>query len=402
MIIRNLSLEKYIAIKKSFFLIGPRGSGKSYFLKNQLIPDSIHSENIYIDLLQSGNFDRYLKNAGLLREEIARKLASTGELCVIIDEIQKIPGLLDEVHSLIEDYKGRLFFILTGSSARKLKKSNANMLAGRAFFFHFPTFQPDEVDFQAHLDSIIQYGLLPEVFLENDESIKQEFLRTYCFNYLKEEIQQEALTRNLESFSKFLELAAQANGAVVNFSKISRQIGVASKTVKEYYSILEETLVAIKIPAWEKSVRKQLQKAAKYYFFDNGVLNALTGELKSELKRRSYRYGALFENLVVNEIIKRIHSRKLEYSPYHYRTNTGHEIDLILEETGTRKLLAIEIKSDDGTSMTSAREFSRLIQFKEEFPDASLYVFCRTPRPFDRFGVTFLPFLDGISMLLSQ
>jgi len=208
-----------------------------------------------------------------------------------------------------------------------------------------------------------------------------------------------AFSSVFESFSKFLELASQANGAVVNFTNISRQIGVASKTVKEYYSILEETLVAIKIPAWEKSVRKQLQKAAKYYFFDNGALNALTGELKTELKPRSFRYGNLFENLVVNEITKRIHSLKLEYGMYHYRTNTGHEIDVILEDRAARKLLAIEIKSDDGTSMTSMREFSLLIQFKEEFPEASLYVFCRTPRPFELFGITFLPFLDGIAML---
>jgi predicted AAA+ superfamily ATPase len=399
MINRHIDLQKYIERKKSFFVIGARGTGKSYFIKNQLIPDELRSEYLYIDLLKSHNFTRYLNNPSLLREEIVQKLQSIDGLCVIIDEIQKIPKLLDDVHSLIEDYKEKLFFILTGSSARKLKKANANMLAGRAFIFHFPTFQPNEVDFQIQLNSIIQYGLLPEPFLEPDESFKQEFLQNYCFTYLKEEIQQEAIIRNLDSFSKFLELAAQTNGSIVNFSNISKQIGVASKTVKEYYSILEDTLVAIKIPAWERSVRKQLQKAAKYYFFDNGALNALTGELKTELKTRSFRYGQLFKNLVINEIAKRIHVNKFNYAMFHYRTNYGQEIDVILEDPATNKLLAIEVKSDDGSSLTSVQKFAALHHFKEDFPHTSLYVFCRTPRAFTRFDITFLPFLDGLTVL---
>ncbi|MBD3319761.1 MAG: DUF4143 domain-containing protein, partial [Chitinivibrionales bacterium] len=320
------------------------------------------------------------------------------EFCVIIDEIQKIPKLLDEVHSLIEEYKGRLFFILTGSSARKLKKANANMLAGRAFFIHFPTLLSSEIDFSQNLSSILQYGLLPEIFTEPDENFKQEFLENYCFAYLKEEIMQEAFARNLESFSKFLELASQANGSIVNFSKISRQIGVASKTVREYYTIIEDTLIAVKIPAWEKSVRKQLQKAAKYYFFDNGVLNSLNGECKTELKKRSYRYGALFENLLINEIAKLIRINNLNFFMYHYRTNTGHEIDLIIEDRNTRKLMAIEIKSDDGSALTSRREFNTLLQFKEEFPDAGLYVFCQTPHRFLRFGIQFLPCQEGLRL----
>lgn len=398
MINRNIGVEKYLARRKSFFLIGARGSGKSYFLKNQLIPESLEIPDIYIDLLQASRFERYLKNASLFREEIIHKLKDADKLCVIVDEIQKLPKLLDEVHSLIEDFKDRLMFILTGSSARKLKKANANMLAGRAFLIHFPTFQPSEVDFSSHLNFIIQYGLLPEVFLEQDEAFKQEFLQNYCFTYLKEEIQQEALTRNLESFSKFLELAAQMNGSVVNFTKIAKQIGTASKTVKEYYSIIEETLIAVKIPAWEKSVRKQLQKASKYYFFDNGALNALTGELKTELRQHSYRYGALFENLVINEIVKHIHINQLHYQYYHYRTNTGQEIDLIIEDPAAKKLTAIVIKSDDGSSLTGRREFTTLLQFKEEFTHASLYVFCNTPHQFERFGITFVPFLDGIAM----
>ncbi|MBF0432802.1 MAG: ATP-binding protein [Fibrobacteria bacterium] len=399
MIIRNISIEKYLLKKKSLFLIGARGTGKSTFIKSQLMADNHPFDFLYIDLLQSKIFTRYLNYPSVLRDEIIQKLSQSKDLCVIIDEIQKIPQLLDEVHSLIEEYKGKLFFILTGSSARKLKKANANMLAGRAFLIHFPTLQSSEIDFTKHLNSILQYGLLPEVFMEPDDSFKQEFLENYCFTYLKEEIQQEALTRNIESFSKFLELAAQANGAIVNFSKISKQIRVASKTVKEYYSILEDTLIAIKIPAWEHSMRKQLQKAAKYYLFDNGVLNALNGELRTELKTRSYRYGNLFENLIINEVVKRIHILKLSYNIYHYRTNTGQEIDLILEERTTKKLIAIEMKSDDGSTPPNKREFNALIQFKDEFPNAELYVWCLTPQAFSRYNILFLPFLEGLAML---
>jgi predicted AAA+ superfamily ATPase len=399
MISRHINIESYLLKKKSFFLIGARGSGKSFLLKNQVMTEKYPFEFWYIDLLQAKFFSRYIGNPGLLREEIVQKLSQAKELCVVIDEIQKIPRLLDEVHSLIESYKGRLFFILTGSSARKLKKANANMLAGRAFLIHFPTFQPSEIDFSASMNSIMQYGLLPEVFLDPDETFKQEFLKNYCFTYLKEEIQQEALIRNLESFSKFLELAAQSNGTIVNFTGISRQIGVASKTVKDYYAVLEDTLIAVRIPAWEKSMRKQLQKAAKYYLFDNGVLNALNGELRTELKIHSYRYGNLFENLVINEIAKRVEIHKLPYCMYHFRTNTGQEIDLILEDRASGRLIAVEIKSNDGSTLTNKREFGALIQFKEEFPQAEIYVFCLTPQAYSHSGITFLPFLEGLEKL---
>ena len=378
---------------QSILVLGPRGTGKSYYI-NYLLESK--SEKIVIDLLDTELYSRFLKNPGQLSKIVRYKLESHKNVIVFIDEVQKVPALLDEVHRLIETIGDRVVFILTGSSARKLRKSHANLLAGRAIYIPFFPFSLMEIDLVKGIDKAMQYGTLPKAFLDNDVFLIENYLRTYTHIYLKEEIQQESLTRNIDVFSRFLEFAAFENGHPINYSKIAKQLGVSLKTVQGHYQILEDTLIVTKIPAWTFSIRKQMIQMPKYYFFDNGVLNSLTGELKTELKESSYRFGRLFENLVVNEIIRYNELMDLDYNLYHYRTNHGSEIDLILQKNIKYPPIAVEIKS---TATPGGVDVKQLNKFKDEFPDSECYVLCRVPYPYEENGVTFLPFVDGIKQV---
>lgn len=242
----------------------------------------------------------------------------------------------------------------------------------------------------------MQYGTLPTAFLEKDIDLVENYLRTYTHIYLKEEIQQESLTRNIEIFARFLEFAAFENGNPINYSKIAKQLGVSLKTVQGHYQILEDTLIVTKIPAWTFSIRKQMIQMPKYYFFDNGVLNSLTGELKTDLKESSYRFGNLFENLVINEIIRYNILMEFDFKLYHYRTNHGSEIDIILQKNIKYPPVAVEIKSNTNPETIDVKQ---LKNFKEDFPDANCFVLCRTSHPYKIDDVTFLPFQDGIKEL---
>jgi predicted AAA+ superfamily ATPase len=379
--------------KQSVLILGPRGTGKSYYI-NHLLKSSI--EHITIDLLDTEAYDQFLKNPGMLSKIVTYKLESEGNIVIFIDEVQKVPALLNEVHRLIETVGEQVVFILTGSSARKLKKSHANLLAGRAIYIPFFPFNILEVDFIKYFNKVMQYGTLPTAFLENDIDLVESYLRTYTHIYLKEEIQQESLTRNIEIFSRFLEFAAFENGNPVNYSKIAKQLGVSLKTVQGHYQILEDTLIITKIPAWTFSIRKQMIQMPKYYLFDNGILNSLTGELKTDLKEASYRFGNLFENLIVNEIIRYNALMEFDYKIYHYRTNHGVEIDLILQKSIKYPPVAVEIKSSKNLNTIDIKQ---LKNFKEEFPEARCYVLCRILYPYKEGDVTFLPFQDGIKQI---
>lgn len=393
---RYTKIEKLIDKNQSVLILGPRGTGKSYYI-NYLLES--RSEKIVIDLLDTELYSRFLKNPGQLSKIIRYKLESHKNAVVFIDEVQKVPALLDEVHRLIETIGSKIVFILTGSSARKLRKSHANLLAGRAIYIPFFPFNMLEIDLVEKFDKAMQYGTLPKVFLEKDLFIVENYLRTYTHIYLKEEIQQESLTRSIDLFSRFLEFAAFENGNPINYSKIAKQLGVSLKTVQGHYQILEDTLLLTKIPAWTFSIRKQMIQMPKYYFFDNGILNSLTGELKTELKESSYRFGRLFENLVVNEIIRYNELMDLDYNLYHYRTNHGSEIDLILQKNIKYPPIAIEIKS---TLNPETVNLKPLKSFKDEFPEAKCYVLCRVAYPYRENGVTFLPFVDGVEKILKN
>jgi len=392
---RVTKIQELVKKNQSVLILGPRGTGKSYYVNNLL---RSYNDKIIIDLLETTAYEDFLKDPGLLSKIVTYKLETSTQLVVFIDEIQRVPALLNEVHRLIEDSEKDIIFILTGSSARKLRKSHANLLAGRAVFVPFFPFSMMEVDLLKSFEKAMQYGTLPKAFLETDTYLLQQYLRTYTHIYLKEEIEQEALTRNIDIFARFLEFAAFDNGNPVNYTKIARQLGVSPKTVQGHFQILEDTLIVTKIPAWTFSIRKQMIQMPKYYFFDNGVLNSLTGELKTELKQASYRYGRLFENLVINEIIRYNIIMEFDYNLYHYRTNNGAEIDLILQKNINSNTIAVEIKS--ATNPTTA-DAKALISFKKEYPDAECYVLCRASYPYKDKDITFLPFADGIKEIFT-
>lgn len=396
MVIRQLNILNILGKNNSINLFGPRGVGKSY-----LCEEALKSFNplISISLLQGDQFRRFVLDPSLLRQEVEDLLknkAYSENLIVYIDEIQKIPSLLDDVHFLIEKYKKQVQFVLTGSSARKLKRESSNLLAGRAFTLKLHPFSVFEID--VSLQDCLKYGMLPYTFALQDED-KERFLKSYVETYLREEIFQESLIRNTENFVRFLDYAAQMNGEPINFSKSAKAAGVSTKTAQEYFSILVDTLVAFRLDGWHESVKKQLLQAPKYYFFDCGVLNAATGDLRSELSPQSFRYGRLFESLVLQEIRKQNDYTESDFKMFYWRTNTGVEVDLVLKRGAFSSPIAIEIKSSQAPT---EEDVSGLLSFGSDYPKAQLLCFCRTPRSYTRNGISFVPWKEGIKKLFNR
>lgn len=393
---RNYSIiKKFLGAQKSVLVLGPRGSGKTSFL-SELVRE-LSGELLSIDLLKKSSFDRYLRQPEILSQEVEVALGTSKQLTVFIDEIQKLPFLLDEIHRLIELHKPRVTFLLTGSSARKLKRENANLLAGRALSVDFFPLGIDEIDFESSEVKVLEYGALPEVFFEDDEIMRKEFLRTYVGTYLDEEINREADVRNLPAFAQFLELVAVENGMPVNYRKIARTVGIADVTVKDYYEVLADTLIAYRIPAWIQSIRGQMTKAPKFYLFDNGVINALTSEFTAELRPSTNRFGKLFENFVVTQIVQQLSKARSDLKLYHYREQAGREIDLILQKNPYTSPIAIEIKSGTAPTIDTVKQ---LLDFKQDYPDATCLVICRTPQPYVANGIQFCSLRDAMKHII--
>lgn len=359
-------------------------------LARKFLPQA--SPSLEIDLLNNDLFTRYLAHPSLFRDEVEHQLGSKGPLTVFIDEVQKLPPLLDEVHHLMERYKGRLRFLLTGSSARKLKRGGANLLAGRAWTLKLhPLTHREGV---ADLRRALQFGTLPGIYLSEEEPERN--LRAYVETYLKEEIMQEALVRRVDGFVRFLDLAGQMHGEPANFAKIARDCGVTTKTAQDYFSILVDTLVAFRIDGWTRSVRKQLRQSPKFYWFDGGVLNAICGELKTELKDSSYRFGKLFETWILLEMIRLNDYTEADYRFFYWRTNTGMEVDVILSRGLSEPPIAIEIKS---RTAPQAEDVRGLKSFQSENPKAKLLCICRSPRAYRLGDITVYPWREALEVL---
>jgi predicted AAA+ superfamily ATPase len=307
--------------------------------------------------------------------------------------VQKLPSLLDEVHGLAESFKGKVRFLLTGSSARKLKRGGGNLLAGRAWTLRLHPLTHRECDLD--LRRALQFGTLPAVYLEDDAP--ERTLKAYVETYLKEEIFQEALLRKVESFIRFLDVAGQMNGEPLNFSAVARDSGVSVKTAQEYVSILVDTLVAHRVEPWTHSVRKQLRLSPKIYFFDCGVLNAVRGELGTELRAGSSRYGRLFESFVIQEMVRQNDYRETDYRFQYWRTNTGLEVDVVLAKSPYQPPIAVEIKSREAPKESDVRA---LESFHSENKRAELLCLCDTPRPYKLGKVWVLPWREGIKRIL--
>lgn len=351
----------------SYFVFGPRGSGKSTWIKSTFLIENHH--NFYINLLNQKIEDKYRRDPDSLRNEVNEKKFEW----VIIDEVQKVPKLLDIVHDLIESTGQK--FILTGSSARKLKRGAANLLAGRAFVYYLYPFTALELNQKFNLDFSLNWGLLPKIYsLESDED-RTDFLESYCLTYLKEEIQQEQIVRKLDPFRLFLEVAAQMNGKVINFSKIAKEIGVDTTTVQNYFSILEDTLIGFYLNTYHTSIRKRIIQAPKFYFFDTGVARALNRTLEMKLLPQTSEYGYAFEQFVILEIWKLSHYYKKNWKFSYLLTKDGVEIDLILDHPKFG-IYCIEIKS---TMHITTTDLDSFIKISSEIKGATSFCFSKDP-----------------------
>lgn len=305
---------------RSAFLWGPRKVGKSYWITHNLpnVP--------LIDLLKSDVFADYVSRPALLRERYQNHKG-----LIVIDEIQKVPALLDEVHWLIENKE--LSFLMTGSSARKLRRGHANLLGGRAWRRTMTPLTFLEVK-ELDLERIMQSGLLPLHYLSPEPL---EDLRAYVGDYLKEEIAAEALTQNIPAFSEFLRVAAITSGELINYLNIARETGVSHKTIRTYFDILEDTYLGFRIPPWKKSPKRRMILTEKFYLFDVGVSNYLA---RRKPQLGSSEFGKSFEHFILMELKAYQAYRNQELSITFWRTSTGREVDFILGD----KLLALEIK----------------------------------------------------------
>ena len=316
--------------KQSAFLWGARKTGKSFYLAQNF------SDSMCYNLLATDTYIKFLKEPYRLRQEIKSLDQKYLAKPIIIDEVQKIPELLDEVHLLIETTPA--YFILCGSSARKLKITGANLLGGRAWRYEFfPLVYPEISDFD--LLQALNYGLLPSHYMASNW---KKTIKSYINDYLKEEIKAESLTRNLRAFAEFLDVAAHANGELINYSNIAKDCGIDAKTVKEYYQILVDTLLGYNIKPFKfKNKRKYLVATPKFYFFDVGVVNGLTKRTINSLEGE--QAGSAFEQYILMELMAYKGLNDLDFDIAFWRTNSGLEVDFILGQAE----VAIEVKISD-------------------------------------------------------
>jgi len=370
--------------ERSFFLFGPRGTGKSVWLKQQL-----GHARINIDLLKSGEYLRYKRDPSLLAQEVAA--LRDGPAWVVVDEIQKLPELLDEVHALLHENRHGPQFALSGSSARKLKRANANMLAGRALPKKMFPLSMLETGTDFRLEDALRYGQLPMSVTSGSEHSRIEFLDAYTETYLREEIQQEAAVRNLDSFYRFLSVAALVNGQILNIANIARDTGVARSTAQSYFSILEDTYLGWYLPAYRKRAKVKEVAHPKFYLFDCGVQRALAGLHRD--RPSAMETGTLFETFVLNEF-RALNSWGAHGARFFYwRTEAGSEVDLIWKRGP--HAAGIEIKSADSWNERYNKGLNTLLHGGAIQRAFGVY---RGERRLKVGKVTVLPYAEAIGM----
>ena len=371
-------------IATSAFLLGPRGTGKSTWIKK-----NYKNNTVVYDLLNTTELIRLSRDPSLLYQETAHLTPGSW---VIVDEIQKAPTLLNEVHRIIEEKK--INFILSGSSARKLRESGVNLLAGRALTYNLFPLVSKEVGFELDLKKQIAFGMLPGSFLSANP---KKYLQAYAETYLKEEIREEALTRNFGNFTRFLEIAARQNGQLTNTASIARDAGVARQTVQGYFDILIDTLIGFWLEPWKlKRATKQVNHP-KFYFFDSGVVRALSGRLPYPATPEES--GPLFECFIINELRAYLHYTELDYPLRFWRSQGGVEVDILLEtSTG---YIAIELKNGVRWEKKFNRGMHRLSKELGKKKVACFGVFMGE-RQLTMDNVTIYPALDFLRRLWSN
>lgn len=371
----------------SFFLFGPRGVGKTTLLKDQLPKNRTH----VVDLLNYELENALLHHPAQFAQLLEALPASVD--WVVVDEIQKLPFLLDEVHRQIEKNPKR-HFALTGSSARKLRRGTANLLAGRAFTYSLGPLTSIELGKVFDLNEALSHGTLPHLWSLSSAAEKNRYLRTYAQTYLQEEIQMEGLVRNLPGFRRFLPLAATANGQELAWSNFAQDIGVDAKTIRSYFEILEDTLIGCMLPAWRRSLRKRQKTHPKFYFFDTGVKRALAGQLTVTLQPGTDEYGRAFEHFWITEIMRMNAYREADYVLSYFAT-PDIEIDLIIERPGAETFL-VEFKSAERVRDSDLRALATVAG---ELRDSRAICICRESRQRKVNDVLVCPWQDALTVL---
>jgi len=362
---------------KSFFLFGPRGTGKTTWVKAKF------PKALYLDLLEAELFNDLLANPQRLENFIPKDFNDW----VIIDEVQRIPELLNEIHRLIE--KSKYKFILTGSSARKIRRKGVNLLAGRALSYHLYPLTAAELADDFNLNHSLSFGQLPCVYTEKDP---KAYLESYVKTYLEEEIQQEGFTRNLGAFSRFLEAASFSQGSVLNISSVARDCSVERKVVENYFTILEDFLIAYRIPVFAKRAKRRLATHPKFYFFDVGLYRALrpTGplDIPEEIG------GHAFETLFLQELQAINTCLKLGYNIFYWMTSNNMEVDFVLY--GDKGIKAFEIKR---TGKVSSPMLKGLKVFQKDYPGAKTYFIYGGERILREGDIAILPIRDALKKI---
>lgn len=372
---RLLNLPELLQ-KKSHFLFGPRATGKTTLIREQL-----GHKVVLVDLLRGGNALRLTAHPEELEGIVSAGISSPP--WVVIDEIQKVPDLLNEVHRLIEERGWR--FLLTGSSARKLKRGHVNLLAGRAWRAElFPLIRREIPDFD--LDKYLRYGGLPSVLASREP---EEELHAYVQTYLREEILAEGLIRKLPPFSRFLQTAALMNGQLINYAQVSSDTEVPAATIREYFSVLEDTLIGFQLEPWTASKKRKAIQTAKFYFFDTGVTHTLAGT--KHLERNSNLYGMSFEQFLAMELKAYLSYNRRRKNLSFWRTTHGAEVDFLIDEE-----TAVEVKA---TARRSQRDGAGLKALDEEKRFQKLFLVTQDKTPFRQGRITALHWEDFLAKL---
>lgn len=364
-------------INQSLFLFGPRGTGKTSWLK------SMFPQGLYFDLLDFSFYQTLSSHPNRLEKLIPAGFSDW----VILDEVQRVPLLLNEVHRLIEHKQ--IKFLLIGSSARSLRRRGVNLLAGRALTYHMHPFVIQELKESFDLTRVLQYGLLPGVYLSDNP---KKYLETYVQTYLREEVLQEGLTRSIDAFSRFLEIASFSQGSVLNYSEVARDAGINRQVVINYFSILEDLLLAASIPPFVKKAKRRLIRHSKFYFFDVGVYRLLRP--KGPLDISEEIDGAALETLFLQTLRALNDYLELGFKIFYWRTSEGIEVDFVLY--GEKGLFAFEIKR---SSSITPKMFKGLNAFRKDYPMAKVYLVYGGDRMEYHDGVTVIPFLDALKQL---
>lgn len=373
------SLKIDLPERQSAFLWGPRKTGKTTFLKTAFPESTVY------DLLQTDLFLEFSKRPSLLRERLLAAEPKRLKEPIVIDEVQKVPQLLDEIHWLIEN-KG-LRFILCGSSARKLKRGKANLLGGRAWRYEMRPLVSAELG-ELGLLKALNRGMIPAHYLQEEY---RKSLQAYVRDYLKEEVFDEGLTRNIPAFSRFFDAVGYSHGELTNYANIARACGVDAKTVKEYYQILVDTLLGTMIePYSRRQDRQVISKAGKFYLFDVGVAGAIIQRRIPQEKGE--QFGKAFEHFILMEILAHRSYRELGYDLNFWRTKSGLEVDFILG----RGEVAIEVK---GSSRIDSSDLRPLKAFIQEYRPAQAFVVCNERLPRVHEGIRILPWREFLKML---